>query len=127
MTPQELSELQKKYPFLSVVEYLNQEHLGIIQHADSTFINIYAWDSKWTSERKQKFLSCGETWWWESNRNIPINLFLGSEFAEFKPVLKTFASKESTLVQGPSVNLRDMMNKRVKRRTITLVRSISET
>ena len=123
MTPQELNELQQKYPFLSVVEYLNNEHLGIIQHADSTFINIYAWDSNWTSERKQRFLECGETWWWESNRNIPINLFLGSQFAEFKSDLKTFVSKESTLVLGPAVNLRDMLNKRVKRRTITLVRA----
>jgi hypothetical protein len=124
MTPQELTDLQQRYPFLSVVQYLNNEYLGIIQQADQQFINIYAWDDNWTDVRKKRFLVCGETWWWESNRNIPINLFMGRDFQEFRTVLKTFASKESRVVQGPTVNLREMLNKRVKRRTITLVREV---
>jgi hypothetical protein len=124
MTPQELTDLQQRYPFLSVVQYLNNEYLGIIQQADQQFINIYAWDDNWTDVRKKRFLVCGETWWWESNRNIPINLFMGQDFQEFRTVLKTFASKESRVVQGPTVNLREMLNKRVKRRTITLVREV---
>jgi len=124
MTPQELSDLQQRYPFLSVVEYLNQEYLGIVQQADQQFISIYTWDDNWTDVRKKRFLVCGETWWWESNRNIPINLFMGKDFQEFRAVLKTFASKESRVVLGPIVNLRDMLNKRVKRRTITLVREV---
>lgn len=124
MTPQELTDLQQRYPFLSVVQYLNNEYLGIIQQADQQFINIYAWDDNWTDVRKKRFLVCGETWWWESNRNIPINLFMGRDFQEFRTVLKTFASKESRVVQGPVVNLREMLNKRVKRRTITLVREV---
>jgi hypothetical protein len=124
MSPQELTDLQQRYPFLSVVQYLNNEYLGIIQQADQQFINIYAWDDNWTDVRKKRFLVCGETWWWESNRNIPINLFMGRDFQEFRAVLKTFASKESRVVQGPVVNLREMLNKRVKRRTITLVREV---
>jgi hypothetical protein len=124
MSPQELTDLQQRYPFLSVVQYLNNEYLGIIQQADQQFINIYAWDDNWTDVRKKRFLVCGETWWWESNRNIPINLFMGRDFQEFRTVLKTFASKESRVVQGPTVNLREMLNKRVKRRTITLVRQV---
>ena len=124
MTPQELNDLQQRYPFLSVVQYLNNEYLGIIQQADQQFINIYTWDDNWTDIRKKWFLVCGETWWWESNRNIPINLFMGRDFQEFRAVLKTFASKESRVVQGPIVNLREMLNKRVKRRTITLVREV---
>jgi hypothetical protein len=124
MTPQELTDLQQRYPFLSVVQYLNNEYLGIIQQADQQFINIYAWDDNWTDVRKKRFLVCGETWWWESNRNIPINLFMGQDFQEFRTLLKTFASKESRVVQGPTVNLREMLNKRVKRRTITLVREV---
>jgi hypothetical protein len=49
---------------------------------------------------------------------------MGQDFQEFRTVLKTFASKESRVVQGPTVNLREMLNKRVKRRTITLVREV---
>tara|TARA_R110000868_G_scaffold22642_3_gene92766 strand:+ start:9095 stop:9469 length:375 start_codon:yes stop_codon:yes gene_type:complete len=124
MTPRELHDLQQRYPFLSVVEYLKQEYLGIIQQADQQFISMYTWDNNWIDSRKKQFLLCGETWWWESNRNIPINLFLGKQFLQFRNVLKTFASKESSVVQGPVVNLRDMLTKRVKRRTITLVRDI---
>ena len=67
-------------------------------------------------------MECGDTWWWESNRQIPINMFIKERFAEFKINLRVFASKDTEIVQGPVVNLKDTMNKRVKRRTIQLVR-----
>ena len=47
--------------------------------------------------------------------------FVGA-VAEFKINLRVFASKDTEIVQGPVVNLKDTMNKRVKRRTIQLVR-----
>jgi len=123
MTPETHKLLQEKFPFLTIVTYLNTECIGIMQNSDAQFINIYVLDPGFTSENKREFLLCGETWWWESNRTIPINLFLRERFKPFKPCLKTFAKKEATIVEGPTLNMMDLMNKKFKRRTIQLIKA----
>lgn len=114
---------QEKFPFLTIIKHLNKEYIGIIQHADNLFVNIYIMDISFTAEMKRDFLECGETWWWESNRTIPINMFLKDRFFQYKKYLKTFAKKDTVIVQGPLVNLKDMISRRIKRRTIQLVRA----
>lgn len=116
--------LQERFPFLTIVKYLKTEYIGIVQNADHLFISIYILDESFTNDMKREFLECGEIYWWESNRSIPINLFLQDQFKKFPPYLRMFSKKEAEVVQGPVVNLRELMNKRVKRRTITLVRSV---
>jgi hypothetical protein len=71
---------------------------------------------------KTRFLKLGETWWWESNRKIPINIFLKKEFRIFKEILVTLATKDINIVHGPVVRLEDISKKRIKRRTIQLMR-----
>lgn len=115
--------LQEKFPFLTIISHLGNQYIGIIQNADNAFVSIYIVDASFSSNMKKEFLECGETWWWESNRTIPINMFLREKFRPFKSCLKTFAKKDTEIVQGPIVNLKNMMNKRVKRRIIQLVRS----
>lgn len=66
----------------------------------------------------------GETWWWESNRKIPINIFLKKEMQLFRYMIKTFNSKDVDLVFGPVVNLSEIAEKRIKRKSIQLVRTI---
>jgi hypothetical protein len=71
---------------------------------------------------KNQFLELGEIWWWESNRRIPINIFLKSEMTTFRYAIKTFNSKDVEIVFGPTVNLSEIAEKRVKRKSIQLVR-----
>jgi hypothetical protein len=126
MTPETHKILQEKFPFLTIVNYLNTQYIGIMQNADSNFVSIYVLDQSFTQEMKKEFLQCGETWWWESNRSIPINLFLRERFKKFKPWLKTFAKKEANVIEGPSINMMDLINRRLKKRTIQLVKSPTE-
>lgn len=116
--------LQERFPFLTIVRYLKTQYIGIVQNADHLFISMYVMDENFTKDMKREFLECGEIYWWESNRSIPINLFLHEQFRKFKPYLRVFSKKEAEVVQGPVVNLMEMMNRRVKRKTITLVRSV---
>jgi len=116
-------DLCTHFPFLTVISYLKIEYVGIIQNADNNFISMYVLTQNYTDEMKQEFIECGEDWWWESNRTIPINLFLKTRFAKFKPFLRVFARKECNIISGPVVNLTDMSSKRIKRRTIILVKS----
>jgi len=75
-----------------------------------------------TEEEKKLLLELGEIWWWESNRKIPINIFLKREIQMFRYAIKTFNSKDAELIFGPTVNLSEIAEKRIKRKSIQLVR-----
>ena len=119
------TNLQENFPFISVINHVNHEYVGIIINQDAQFTSIYDYSSIRTDLEKQQFIELGETWWWESNRQIPINIFLAKELAIFRYVVKTFATKDVKVLFGPCTSLNDIIVKRVKRKSITLVRKIS--
>lgn len=116
--------LQEKFPFLTYGTYLERHYLGIVQNCDNQILSMYVYNDMYDERIKKLFLRYGEIWWWESNRQIPINVFLKSEFKIFKDSLKTFARKEFDIIHGPIVSMQDIMQKRIKRRQIQLVRKI---
>ena len=120
-------EFQKKFPFLTCIKTSENEYLGIIVNYDDNVTSIYNYADIRTEEEKQQFLEMGEVWWWESNRKIPINIFLKQEMIEFRPYIKTFNSKDVEVLFGPVVNLGEIAEKRVKRKSIQLVRSVKKT
>lgn len=119
-------EFQKKFPFLTCIKTSENEYLGIIVNHDDNVTSIYNYADIRTEQEKQLFLEMGEIWWWESNRKIPINIFLKQEMIEFRPCIKTFNSKDVEVLFGPVVNLGDIAEKRVKRKSIQLVRSVKK-
>ena len=120
----EFEQLNKKFPFLTCGTYAGQDVIGIVQNTDEKIIAIYIYDAISTIDMKKKFIEMGETWWWESNRKIPINMFIGEEFKIFAPFIKTFMLKEYQYIGGPKVCIDNLMSKRVKRRSIQLMRKI---
>jgi len=121
----EIKQLLAQYPYLTLLTYGGNEYVGIIQNADEQITTIYDFASLKTAEQKVMFLQLGDTWWWESNRIIPINVFLKTEWAPFKFCVKTMNSKDVEIKLGPQVSLKEMAMKRSKRRSITLVRKVS--
>ena len=79
-----------------------------------------------TDEEKKLFLELGDTWWWESNRMIPINIFLRSDISHYSYALMTMNSKDVKVSIGPCVNLNALSVKRVKRKSVQLVRKNSK-
>jgi hypothetical protein len=114
--------LQENFPFISVITHVNQEYVGIIINQDTQITSIYDYSAIKTDEEKARFLELGEAWWWESNRQIPINIFLLKEISEFKYIIKNFSTKDVKLMLGPCTSLNDIIVKRIKRKSITLVR-----
>jgi hypothetical protein len=117
------NQFQENYPFISCVRSNNTEYVGIIINFDEFITTIYDISSIRSNEERKAFLEMGEVWWWESNRRIPINIFLKREMQVFRHTIKTFNSKDIELVFGPSVNLSDIAEKRIKRKSIQLVRN----
>jgi hypothetical protein len=122
---EEIKQLLEKYPYLTLLTYGGNDYVGIIQNADEQITTIYDFASLKTPEQKLKFLQLGDVWWWESNRIIPINVFLKSEWTDFKFAVKTMNSKDVDIKIGPQISLKEMSLKRSKRRSITLVRKVS--
>ena len=124
MTETDYTELLKKYPFLTFLVYGGNDYIGVIQNLDEVITTIYDYGALRTVEQKQQFLELAETWWWESNRLIPINVFLKAEWTPFRAVVKTMNSKDVEIKFGPQVSLKEIAAKRSKRRSITLVRKL---
>ena len=118
------AKLAEKYPFITLCVYANNEYVGIIQNRDDTITTIYDFGSLADTIQKQKFLDLANVWWWESNRSIPINIFLRGDWDEFRPSLRTFINRDLEIVHGPVCSLSDIAKKKSKRKSITLVRKI---
>ena len=114
--------LRDKFPFLSLIRKGDMEFVGIVQNQDNNVISFYDYGRLMSPQDKMRYLKCGEIWWYESNRKMPINIFLKGEFRYFRTTLVTLNSKDVVIVEGPTVRLSDISKKRVKRRTIQLVR-----
>jgi hypothetical protein len=118
------AKLAEKYPFMTLCVYANTEYVGIIQNRDDTITTIYDFGSIQWPEEKQRFLELANVWWWESNRSIPINIFLKNDWDPFRPYLRTFTNKDLEILHGPVCSLSEMARKKSKRKSITLVRRI---
>ena len=121
------SPIQENFPFISCLKSNDKEYVGIVINCDDYVSSIYDLSIIVKEDERKSFLELGEIWWWESNRKIPINIFLKKEMQLFKPYIKTFSSKDVEILFGPTVNLSEIAEKRIKRKSIQLVRSVMST
>jgi hypothetical protein len=117
-------DIQENFPFISIVSYGGNEYVGIVINQDQSVTSMYVFNNLKTEDMKKQFLEMGEAWWWESNRLIPINIFLKQEMEKFKYAIMTMNSKDVRIVSGPCVNLGNLSVKRVKRKNVQLVRKV---
>lgn len=117
-----LSHMRKDYPFLTYLEYCDASVIGIVQNVTTQFIMIFNYEEIKGEDQKKKFLELGEKWWYESNTKVPIDVFLGDKFEEFRRVLRGYSRREVKQVVGPMINLSEMYNRRIKKRRVEFMR-----
>lgn len=117
-------KLTEKYPFITLCVYANAEYVGIVQNRDDSVTTIYDFGAVLDQSDKLEFLELANTWWWESNRSIPINIFLRKDWEKFRGTLRTFVNKDLEILHGPVCSLMDIARKKSKRKSITLVRRL---
>jgi hypothetical protein len=118
------ARLTEKYPFITLCVYASTEYVGIIQNQDDAVTTIYDFGAIQDVDQKRRFLELANVWWWESNRSIPINIFLKTEWNPFRGYIRTFVNKDLEILHGPVCSLSEMARKKSKRKSITLVRRI---
>ena len=119
-------DIEEKFPFLSVVTYGGNEYIGIINNQDAFITSMYVYTDLRSDTDRAKFVQLGEDWWWESNRMIPINIFLQKDMEYFKYIMMTMNSKDVKVSLGPTVNLNRLSVKRVKRKSVQLLKKPSK-
>ena len=123
--PNDFQELlREKYPFLTLLRYASNEYVGIVQNSDDVITTLYDFGSITDADLKRSFVELANVWWWESNRSIPINIFLKQDWEVFRPFLKTFINKDIEVLLGPVTSLNDIARKKIKRKSITLVKRV---
>ena len=119
--------IQENYPFFSCIRYCKKEYteyLGILINTDNVITSMYNFETIPSADLRKHFIELGEQWWWESNRLIPINLFLGSQISVYKNWIVNMNSKDVQIMWGPETSLNNIIQKRIKRRSVQLVRKI---
>ena len=119
--------IQENYPFFSCIRYGKKEYkdyLGILINTDNVITSMYNFEAIPNADLRKQFIELGEQWWWESNRLIPINLFLGSQISVYKNWIVNMNSKDVNIMWGPETSLNNIIQKRIKRRSVQLVRKI---
>lgn len=114
--------LKENFPFISVLTHAEKEYVGIIINQDASVTSFYDYELCSNEDEKKKLLELGEAWWWESNRQIPINIFLRNEIKIFDYTIRNFTTKDIQVIHGPITSLSNIIVKRIKRKSITLVR-----
>ncbi len=117
-------KLTENHPFITVCSYAGQDYVGIVQNRDDLVTTIYDYGAIAQQELRERFLELGDTWWWESNRLVPINMFLKDEWAIFRPYLRTFNNKSLLVLHGPICSMLELSKKKSKRKSITLVKKM---
>jgi hypothetical protein len=117
-------KLTEKYPFISLCMYANAEYVGVIQNKDDVVTTIYDFGAVTNQADKMLYLELASAWWWESNRSIPINIFLRKDWEQFRYTLRTFINKDLEIMHGPACSLLDIARKKSKRKSIMLVRRL---
>ena len=117
-----LKNIEKQFPFISVVTYGGKEYVGIISNQDNYVTSMYIFNFLHNDSDRELFLQLGNAWWWESNRMIPINIFLRSEIQTLSYCMLSMNTKDVKIKFGPCVNLNDLSQKRIKRKNVQLIR-----
>jgi hypothetical protein len=117
-------QLAEKYPFITLCLYASTEYVGIVQNRDDSITTIYDFGTISDMDSKRRYLELANVWWWESNRSIPINIFLKSDWEPFRSCLRTFTNKDLEILHGPICSLSEIARKKSKRKSITLVRRV---
>jgi hypothetical protein len=117
-------KLSEKYPFITLCTHAGTEYVGIIQNRDDAITTIYDFGNIQDPVLKALFIELANVWWWESNRSIPINIFLKSDWEPFRGSLRTFTNRDLEILHGPICSLNDIIKRKSKRKSITLVRKV---
>lgn len=117
-----IEQITQRYPFLTLLRQGTKEYICLVQNSDEQVITFYDIDMLSNPEDRALLLDLAEIWWNESNRIVPIDIFMRQHMSAFRYILKTINQKDIEVVFGPVTSLNNLLTKRIKRRQVRLIR-----
>lgn len=96
------------------------EIVGIVKIKTKQFITLYDFSKIKNPLDKKELLSYASIWWNQSNRTIPISIFIKNDIEKFESFTTRIDADEFELIHGPLVSISDIPRKRIKRRNVAL-------
>ena len=84
-------ELAKNCPYLTGLTFSGKDYIGVLQNQNAVVTSFYDYEDLPTPELKNKLLELADSWWWESNRKLPVNMFIGEKFQVFSASLRSYS------------------------------------
>lgn len=122
MKETELDRL-RRYPYLTYLQVGEIAVLGVVQNVGPQTVNVFDFAHLRTDEQRKGFLKLAEEWWFESNTQVPIDVFLGPKFDYLLHCLRIYPRSAVIDVQGPLINLDDQFKRRIRRRRIEFIKA----
>lgn len=110
------TNIEQQLPYLTILKYGNAEYIGIVFNYDSVVTSFYDLGEITDTKLRNEILEIGETWWWESDRSIPISIFCRERIRKFQFAIKHFGSKDVDILVGPVASLSNPSTKKLKRK-----------
>jgi hypothetical protein len=112
------------HPFLSRISYGNYEFIGLIINQDQHVTSFYDYNALSSNLDRMAFLSAGELWWNETNRQIPIIMICRKLVERFDYAVKTTITKDTIIVDGHITNISRITENRAKQKDVRLIRKL---
>ena len=120
--PAIINRCMETLPFLTHMRLKDTNFLCLILNSDEKILTFYDLDAIKTDEEVQRLMSVADAWWSESNRLLPISIFMREGTREFQKYLRTVNRKDIEIIEGPCTSLNKLINKRTKKKQISLMR-----
>ena len=121
-----IEETRAECEFLTfLVTEESELRVGIVQNETPKLVMLYDMDKIRNETAKARFLSHGDEWWWQSNQSVPVDSFIGPDFDEFRTALIGYPKKAIKDIIGPTFSLQNLYLKRIKKRKIEIVNTVS--
>ena len=98
----------------------SREIVGIVKIKTKQFITLYDFSKIKNPADKKELLSFAAIWWSQSNRTIPISIFIKNDIEKFEAFTTRIDTDAFELLHGPLVAISDIPRKRIKRRNVAL-------
>jgi hypothetical protein len=109
----------KTYPYVTVLEHNGVTYYGIIKIKSKQYCTLYCFHLM-NEDQQEELLEQAYIWWCQSNRTIPMCLFMREEIEQYEVFTQRFNTDSVKFISGPVISLSDLPTKRIKRRNVAL-------
>jgi len=120
-TAEHIERTREQYPFMTFLVSEGNVRMGVVQNASPRIITFYDIEQIESEIDRKLIMELTDRWWWESNQNTPVNIFIGKEFDKFQNVLVGISRKSLLEVVGPCFSLHEMYIKRMKKKKVQIL------